>query len=158
MRFISHRGNLSGPDRCYENDPGYIDHAISIGYDVEIDVRIYNSEIYLGHDYPHHKIDNDWLLSRKDKLWIHCKDTVSLSLFNKSYSDLIYFTHDSDIATLTSNGVIWAYPSINIIDNSIHVLPELNFDESNANALLTCFGICSDYITKYEVILNESFR
>ena len=155
MRFISHRGNLTGPDISNENAPGYIDYAISIGYDVEIDVRIHDSEIYLGHDFPQYAIDINWLLFRKDNLWIHCKDTSILSSLNLYYNELNYFTHESDVATLTSMGYIWAYPSINIIDNSIHVLPELNFDETNSNNLITCSGVCSDYISKYEVMLNE---
>ena len=38
MKLISHRGNLEGRKPELENNPEYIDEALSKGYDVEIDV------------------------------------------------------------------------------------------------------------------------
>ena len=38
MYYISHRGNLKGSKPEYENHPNYIKKALSMGYDVEIDV------------------------------------------------------------------------------------------------------------------------
>ena len=34
MIFISHRGNLNGPEPLRENCPSYIDEALRAGYDV----------------------------------------------------------------------------------------------------------------------------
>ena len=61
MIFISHRGNLDGlnPDR--ENSPEYIDEAIKLGFDVEIDVRTKDGELWLGHDEPQYKVSEMWL-------------------------------------------------------------------------------------------------
>ena len=55
MIFISHRGNLDGlnPDR--ENSPDYIDEAIKLGFDVEVDVRTKDGQLWLGHDEPQYK-------------------------------------------------------------------------------------------------------
>ena len=39
MKLIAHRGNVYGPESDKENSPDYIDKSISMGYDVEIDVR-----------------------------------------------------------------------------------------------------------------------
>ena len=50
MKIISHRGNIKGPLPDQENRPSYIDCAMGSGYDVEIDLRIVDGELWLGHD------------------------------------------------------------------------------------------------------------
>jgi len=40
MIIISHRGNINGPLVDKENRPSYIDSAIKLDYDVEVDLRI----------------------------------------------------------------------------------------------------------------------
>ena len=57
MILISHRGNISGENPEKENHPEYIDKAISLGYDVEIDVWDDSGKIVLGHDVPQYEID-----------------------------------------------------------------------------------------------------
>lgn len=61
MILISHRGNINGPNPELENKPEYIDTAIYLGYDVEIDVQMIDNEIYLGHDRPQYKINIEWI-------------------------------------------------------------------------------------------------
>ena len=48
MKIISHRGNIRGPVPGRENAPSYIDCAIGNGYDVEIDVRSVNGELWFA--------------------------------------------------------------------------------------------------------------
>lgn len=150
MILISHRGNLNGRMTEKENHPDYVDEAINLGYDVEIDIWVVDGYIFLGHDYPDYKIDMSWLESRLDKLWIHCKNIESLIHFRNiaewsRFSDFFnYFWHDTDLVTLTSHNYIWAYPGNQPIKNSIAALPEIyNEDVSN------CLGICSDKIQSY---------
>ena len=40
MIKISHRGNIKGPNMDRENRPSYVDAALQLGYDVEVDVRL----------------------------------------------------------------------------------------------------------------------
>jgi hypothetical protein len=49
MKFISHRGNLSGRNPESENSPSYINMALKLGYDVEVDVWYIDGKWYLGH-------------------------------------------------------------------------------------------------------------
>ena len=49
MILISHRGNINGKIIEAENNPGYIDDAIRLGYEVEIDMWWIDGETYLGH-------------------------------------------------------------------------------------------------------------
>ena len=46
MYLISHRGNLNGIEKNNENNPDYINQAISRGYDVEVDVRYESGQFF----------------------------------------------------------------------------------------------------------------
>ena len=143
MILISHRGNINGRFEDWENKPEYIDDALSLGYDVEIDLWFIDGKTYLGHDEPQYEIDDDWLGERIDKIWVHCKNIESLNWIRST--NLHYFWHETDTVTLTSKNYVWAYPGKQPIVGSIAVMPELE----NDNVLL-CTGICSDYIQYYK--------
>lgn len=150
MKIIAHRGNIDGPSKD-ENKPSVIDEAITLGYEVELDLRILNNELYLGHDEPTYLIDIDFLLDRLDKLWIHCKDIESLIYCTQYLTNANYFWHQEDDYTLTSKNYIWVYPAISIPTKSkcICVLPEVN-----DQFMFNCQGICTDYANAYKEILN----
>jgi hypothetical protein len=143
MIFISHRGNLTGVDPSLENHPSYIDIALREKFDCEIDIRYINNNFYLGHDEGTYPITLEWIESRKDNLWIHCKDIQSIEFFSKT-KDFHYFWHEQDTLTLTSKNYIWAFPGKQPIHNSIAVLPEYKNDSLDA-----CIGVCSDLIEVY---------
>lgn len=145
MRYlISHRGNINGKEVSKENSPEFIQNALDLNFDVEIDVWRVGESIYLGHDEPQYLIDFNWLFERQEKLWIHCKSLETLTFFNLNSNSYNYFFHDQDAATLTSKGFIWAYPGKQPVLNSIAVLPETNNDD-----LSKCIGVCSDFIQKF---------
>ena len=121
IKLISHRGNIRGTQPGLENTPEYIEDTLSKGYDVEIDVW-YKNGFYLGHDNPQYNINLNWLLERKDKLWIHCKNFKALTkLLN---TDLTIFYHEKEDYTIISNGIIWAH-NIHNTDNSC-IIPLLS--------------------------------
>ena len=73
----------------------------------------------------------------------HAKDIYALEKLKKIKT--IYFWHQEDDYTLTSNGYFWTYPGKKLVKNSICVLPELaNYED------ITSDGICSDYIKKFK--------
>lgn len=143
MILISHRGNTTDKIEQAENRPDYIDEAIAFGYDVEIDVRYIDGDLYLGHDEPEYPTTLNWIRERGDKLWIHCKNHAAIEHLHQT--DLNYFWHDVDDMTITSHGFIWAHPKIQPLKNSIAVLPD-NYKWD----LSKCIGICSDYIANYK--------
>ena len=146
MKIISHRGNINGPDSSVENSPDQIDNCISLGYDVEIDLRIIDDVFYLGHDTPDHVVEFKWLLKNKNRLWIHCKNLESLR--HLSDSDLNFFWHQSDDYTLTSKGYVWTYPGKDVISKSVIVMPEkISFDFSQLKEY-DVHGVCTDYPTR----------
>jgi len=145
MKLISHRGNISGRNISLENDPHYIENAIHLGYDVEIDVWYECDRLWLGHDEPEYKTTIGFLLVNADKLWCHAKNGQAL-VEMKQHPEIHCFWHQEDDFTLTSRGFIWTYPKKLLYYNSICVLPELGYTGN----LDTCHGICSDYIKNYE--------
>ena len=146
MKLISHRGNIDGRLESYENEPNYIDLAISKGYDVEIDIWYKDGQVYLGHDKPQYGIDFRWIRDRISKLWIHCKNIDALLFFKECGYPLNYFWHQEDDVTITSLGYFWTYPGKKLTKNSIAVMPEIKqFDDIGIS-----YGVCSDYIKKYK--------
>lgn len=146
MILISHRGNINGRFESWENEPTYIDLAITKGYEVEIDVWNIDGVIWLGHDNPiYGGLDTRWFRDRITKLWIHCKNIEALEYFKKFPYEMNYFWHENDKATITSKGYILSHVDQEPISGSISVIPEKhNFDISK------CLGVCSDYIEKYK--------
>lgn len=142
MFFISHRGNISGPNKEYENKPEYIKKALTMGFDCEIDAWFLNEQWFLGHDYPQYKIKQYFLL--EDGLWIHAKNLSALSKLTAL--DVNYFWHQGDSYTLTSKKYIWTYPGFELSKKSICVMPETVPDF----AITDCAGICSDFIEDYK--------
>ena len=61
MFFISHRGNLKGPNKTQENKIEYIDKALKKNFDVEIDLWFVKKNFFLGHDEPLYKVDRNIL-------------------------------------------------------------------------------------------------
>jgi hypothetical protein len=142
MILISHRGNLGGKIEGRENSPSYIEQAIREGYDVEIDARLIQNFVWLGHDEPQYQVDAYWLNKYKDNLWIHSKNLSALFYFKNLGFNTFY--HDKDSATLTSKGYVWCYPGKDT-SGGICVLPEWNdFDVADG-----VIGICSDYIERW---------
>jgi len=140
MILISHRGNITGPNPKLENKPSYILDALNKGYDCEIDVY-YDRGWWLGHDAPQYKIDIGWLCGKKDVLWIHCKNTISLYKMLKKMYIFNCFSHQNDIYTLTSKGYIWQAHYNNITDKTIVVDKSKKIDINKK-----CYAICADYL------------
>ena len=148
MFYISHRGNVFGPNKNEENKIDYINYAIKLGFDVEIDVWFYKDNFYLGHDEPLYKVKKNFIL--KKNFWCHAKNFEALINLKKINAN--YFWHQNDDYVLTSSGYIWTFPGKKLYKKSIYVLPEhqKKFDNSQNYK-----GICSDFIDKYRnKILN----
>lgn len=140
IKIISHRGNINGSSED-ENKPSRIDKTIELGFDVEIDLRLVNNKLFLGHDTPQYEIDLQWLNNRKKYLWIHAKDKLTVEyLLN---TDFRWFWHENDKMTLTSKGDIWLYPD-NYSKYGITVVLE-----KNKMIPLDTKGICTDYCIQY---------
>jgi hypothetical protein len=145
MKLIAHRGNINGRNGERENSPDYIDEAIQVGYDVEIDVWIKENKLYLGHDEATYEITPEFLKKRQQYIWCHAKNLDALDyLLGNDYH---CFFHDKDDYTITSKGVIWAYPGKTLNNNTVCVMPEWI---SLVLPRYDIYGICSDFIDHYK--------
>lgn len=141
MLKISHRGNVNGPDLEKENTIEQIFIAIGKGFDVEVDVWVIDGLIFFGHDYPKYLIDDFIIKKIKDSAWFHCKNLEALLFFANNPVPYVFFWHQKDDFTLTSNGYIWTYPNKDITSSSIIVDLDLNYKYSN----IIPYAICTDY-------------
>lgn len=134
MKIISHRGNLFG-NRGQENNPRQIEKTLNEGFDCEIDVWYVNNKLMLGHDTPLYEINSSFI--NTPGLWVHAKNIEALNYLNDT--DINYFYHNNDKATLTSHKYIWCYPGV-YCKRGVTVLAEraLGFDKE-------VYGICTDY-------------
>tara|TARA_R110000824_G_scaffold324794_1_gene511729 strand:- start:4194 stop:4634 length:441 start_codon:yes stop_codon:yes gene_type:complete len=141
MIIISHRGNISGPELSKENHPEYIDKAITLGFDVEVDVW-WDQGTYLGHDGPEYKISKEWLLDRKDHLWIHCKNLEGAYHLAKEFK---CFCSDIDPYCFMSQGHIWVN-DVTVRPPQNCVVPLLGLEDiHNYQFKDAAFAICTDY-------------
>tara|TARA_R110002167_G_scaffold90878_2_gene244472 strand:+ start:489 stop:902 length:414 start_codon:yes stop_codon:yes gene_type:complete len=136
MILISHRGNLEGPSDL-ENHPAQIKKVLDLGYDCEIDVWYEFGEFYLGHDIAEYRIKPAFL--DQEGLWLHCKNLDALNACTDKQN---YFWHERDSYTLTSKNFIWTFPNKLVVDKSIIVDNDPNWQSKNYD----CFGVCSDWI------------
>ena len=137
MKIISHRGNIRGPISGKENRPTYIDCALGNGYDVEIDVRLIDGQLWLGHDGPQYKVEHSWLQPRKEYLWIHCKDLAAA----KECCEYQSFCHTSDPYTYTTTGKVWLHDLSMKVNDAIIPL----IDDPIIYLAQKPYAICTDY-------------
>lgn len=147
MKYIAHRGNIFGPNVELENSPEYITKAITLGYDVEVDLWVKDNAFYLGHDFPQYEVSSSFIDKISLKTWFHCKNKEALEKVACISSSLHYFWHQTDDYTITSKGYFWVYPGKELIDNSIVVFPEKT--KGCLDTSKEIHGICSDYISMY---------
>ena len=142
MILISHRGNINGKQLNKENAPFYVNNALKLGFNVEIDVWWYNNNFYLGHDKPMYKIKKEYL--QDYRLWCHAKNIEAL--YQMVNRNIHCFYHQTDDVTLTSKGYLWTSPNKTLTKKSVMVLPEIQ----NLEIPTKIHGLCSDVIENYE--------
>ena len=142
MLLISHRGNINGPT-SKENSPSYIDEAIELGYDVEIDVWYHQEQYWLGHDKPQYKVDLQFLLNRAENLWCHAKNLKALE--NMLNNKIHCFWHHSDDYAVTSEGYIFTHSNITK-ETPRSIIVSLSGDHPVKNPA----GVCSDHVSRYK--------
>lgn len=145
MIYIAHRGNLNGPNKNKENKPEYLMEAIKQGFYVETDLWIIENTFFLGHDEPQYKINIEFLLAIKDKLFCHCKNINALKFLIERYPEIECFFHDVEECVLTSKNKIWTNPGSQLTDKSICVMPERS-NQIPEN----CLGVCTDFVNFYK--------
>lgn len=143
MIVIAHRGNLNGPNPLSENSPESIQDCLAFGFHVEIDIWMHEKSLWLGHDEPVYKISDTSKL-QFDRLWCHAKNLEAAQALRDLGAH--YFWHENDSFALTSRGYFWTYPGKILCENSIAVMPELDFHKET---FPIAAGVCTDWPLRY---------
>lgn len=159
MKVIAHRAK-DGSNWEKQNEPKQIEIMIKHGFDCEIDLRVINNLLYLGHDLPEYEIFEDFLINNSEHLFIHCKDFASikyLKYYEEKYGIRFhYFTHENDRYHLTSLNKILTSDLSTISEDIIYISPELfgnKFAKLNENILKQLYGIMTAMPLEYENLL-----
>jgi len=149
MKLIAHRGNVDGPNPAYENQPDYIQQAMSEGYDVEVDVWYVDESIWLGHDRPQYHVSHSDFISLLyfKSIWWHAKDYKTLNYMLSHGRQIKVFAHEGDKYGLVNGGYIWtADTTIQLEPNNytVWILPTLPSDFIPDPML---YGLCTDDFT-----------
>lgn len=143
MKLIAHRGNFEGIKKDRENSPQYIQEAVDNGFDVEIDVRLIENRWFLGHDQPQYEIKiEDYLAT---KFWLHCKNSKAFEELAKNYRKANFFWHQTDEYTMTSSGLIWAFPGSKRLYNSVVLFPKSKEEVHDV------YGVCDNDFSKIKL-------
>lgn len=156
MIFISHRGNLNGRKPWLENKPDYVKYALSLFFDVEIDVWCIDGIWFLGHDKPTYHIEETFL--ENPKLWCHAKNGEALIRMTKNLK-INCFWHENDKWTLTSRGNIWSLldsrlsPQVDFLPGSIYLTNE---EPKYTSIPVEAYGVCSDYVGELKKLYDTN--
>lgn len=139
---------MDGQRNPKENTVQAVKEAISLGYEVEIDVWKTNDGWFLGHDGPENKVSLFFLILNCRKLWLHCKNSSSFNIL-KWFGG---FMHDSEpqveVNTIL-NRFEWNHSSNHHYDNkTVCVIPELH--GLKPEDYIRAYGVCSDSIVNIE--------
>lgn len=145
MNIISHRGNITGPILDKENRPSYIDCAIGLGYEVEVDIRYIDDIFYLGHDTADYVISENWIKSRKTNIWFHCKNLQAATALSEMNDQIMFFCHSNDPYVMTSNNYIWVH-DLTLPLNTRCIIPLLDEKSIMSYNGDTVHGVCTDFV------------
>jgi hypothetical protein len=151
--LISHRGNVDCATHPDENKQEYIQKAINLGYDVEVDVRLVEGKLFLGHDGPDYEVTLPWLVDRKDYLWIHTKNFAALSYLIDLNLRIFYHSKEDHVVINNCN-FIWSHNLDEADENSI--IPLLGLSDISNFERRDVYGICSDYVSTLELEPNNA--
>ena len=140
MIIISHRGNLNGVNSDLENTPEAILRSLDLGFDVEVDLRLHNDKLYLGHDEPQYRVDLNFL--KQSNVWVHAKNKEVVPLLINE-KNIHWFWHETDQLTLTSRGYVWCFPG-HEIEGGIMV-----DCEQKVPIGMALLGVCTDNPIKW---------
>jgi hypothetical protein len=141
MIWISHRGNLNGPNPEAENTHTAVEKALDESLHVEVDVWSVDGFLHLGHDAPGERTTERFLL--RSRIWCHAKNLEALQIMMRM--GMHCFWHEHDQRTLTSRYYIWTSPGYEPGTKGIMVMPEKMIAKPAVKLDLKCAGVCTDY-------------
>lgn len=150
MLFISHRGNLNGPIPERENSPDYIDEANSAGFMAEVDIKVIDDQVILGHGEQSYPVSWQWLSQRSERLLLHLKNREAVRVIPDYWSHFRYFCNEKDEFSFTSSGFIlcWSKHPNRYGWGSKYMLPLIDLADIEQYDEISAGAVISDYPLK----------
>lgn len=136
MRIIAHRGVWTANET--QNTPEAVQDALTMGFDVEVDVWRVGGRWYFGHDGPEIEVREHMMLT-DSRMWLHAKNAAALTNMPEGVH---FFWHQEDDHVLTSMGFVWSYPGKEL-PGGVCVMPE-RFDGWLERDYSAYAGVCTD--------------
>ena len=119
MIYISHRGNLTGKHHDLENSPVYVYQAIDRGFDVEVDLRHKDGQIFLGHEKPQYLIDDNFINNNPINDYFINNNLIDDNFINSINDDYISPINDNLINLINDNIIYYNTDIIEYINNTL---------------------------------------
>jgi hypothetical protein len=130
-----------------ENHPAAIGFAIYYQMDVEVDLWFKDGYLWLGHDEPVWKVDDEaFLTKRKELLLCHAKNIEAGMKLQEM--GMHWFGNNFDAFVSTSQGVTILHPQARYVPGCLVMLPEQR-KAKDLGLMEDAWGFCSDDIMFY---------
>lgn len=151
MIYIAHRCNIDYPRQYWtENSVEGIKACIKLGLDVEVDVRIIDDDLWLGHDEPTEQMSLGGFVETATHCWFHCKNLEALKYLGSIYGAKAFW-HEDDQFTMIKD-YIFTRPGGRLTPTSIAVMPEMV--DYKPEELAQCYAICTDRWHYYREVVD----
>lgn len=163
MQIYVHRATIKNADKIVERQHNISDinyYLQQTKFGVELDVRMINNQLFLGHDWPEQLLDinnEQTIRVNADRILFHCKDINSYCYLSKSNFNC--FTLDKDHIGISSKGDIIINASLGIIpiNEAIIAMPEhfnpyekLSYTKFNSPINISnCKGVITEEPERY---------
>ncbi len=147
--LISYRGIFEGKDYENANTPEQLGKAFNHGYSVLVDAWKVDGIFYLGNDQPVTEVQPEYL--RGNRFWINARNAEMQQyvLDNyKLYPHYFWFPDDTESTpVIISSGQYLVPGTVQLSLDTIVFLPEITDRGLLSTVKLSCYGICSTYLT-----------
>jgi len=157
MNLIAYQGIYDGTNFDQADYPAQILQAQRNGFSTMVDLWSVDGQLYLGAGQPITPVTAQSI--QGSRFWLNCQNTEVQEWIVTQPANLYpnYFWYDQYIVppyVTTSGGQLWTFGNTPINSNSIIFIPEREDRGLLSTVNLTCYGICSNYVTLIKRMQN----
>ena len=158
MQYISYQGIFNGTNFEDAATPKQITKSMNAGFSTLVNVWRIDGILYLGVFQPITQVTEKYL--QGPRFYINAMNTEMQTWIVtqpiKSYPNYFWFPTTTESTPVTaSNGKIITPGTVPVNNNSVIFLPEITDRAMFSTVHLTCFGVCSNYLSFIKRMRNE---
>ena len=158
MQYISYQGIFDGTNFEDAATPKQITKSMNAGFSTMVNVWRIDGILYLGVFQPITQVTEKYL--QGPRFWINAMNdemqTWIVTQANNLYPNYFWFPSATESTPVTaSNGKIITPGTVAVNNTSVIFLPEITDRAMFSTVHLTCFGVCSNYLSFIKRMRNE---